>query len=129
MMVPQYVAASIVSENKVLVHPASADSIPTSAGQEDHNSMGMTAAWKARKIVENVTRLLSIEMIAAAQGLDYTALHSTPCIEAVRGKLRAVVPMLEEDRSMSGDIEAVANMISEGVFVDAAECACEFHRA
>jgi histidine ammonia-lyase len=129
MMVPQYVAASIVSENKVLVHPASADSIPTSAGQEDHNSMGMTAAWKARKIVENVTRLLSIEMIAAAQGLDYIALHSTPSIEAVRGKLRAIVPMLEEDRSMSGDIDAVAKMISEGVFVDAAEGACEFHRA
>ncbi|MDH3365887.1 MAG: histidine ammonia-lyase [Thermoplasmata archaeon] len=129
MMVPQYVAASIVSENKVLVHPASADSIPTSAGQEDHNSMGMTAAWKARKIVENVTRLISIEMISAAQGLDYIALHSTPSIDAVRGKLRTVVPQLEEDRSMSGDIEAVARMISEGVFVSAAERACEFHRA
>ncbi len=129
MMVPQYVAASIVSENKVLVHPASADSIPTSAGQEDHNSMGMTAAWKAREIIENVTRLLSIEMIAAAQGLDFVASHSAPPIEVVREMLREVVPTLEEDRSMSGDIDRVARMISEGVFVDAVEGACEFHRA
>ncbi len=129
MMVPQYVAASIVSENKVLVHPASADSIPTSAGQEDHNSMGMTSAWKARSIVENVSRVLAIEMLAAAQGLDFIPLHSSPSIEGVRTLLRAKVPRLEEDRSMAGDVEGVAHMISEGVFVKAVEGVCGFTRA
>lgn len=128
MMVAQYVAASIVSENKVLSHPASADSIPTSAGQEDHNSMGMTAAWKARTIVENVTRVMSIEMITAAQGLDFLPHHSSPPIEAVRTLLRTAVPRLEEDRSMARDIDIVAGMISDGSFMDAAEGACEFRR-
>jgi histidine ammonia-lyase len=129
MMVPQYVAASIVSENKVLVHPASADSIPTSANQEDHNSMGMTSAWKARLIVDNVSRILAIEMLAAAQGLDFIPHHTSPALEGVRKLLRSRVPRLEEDRSMAGDIETVARMISEGVFVDAVESACSFTRA
>jgi histidine ammonia-lyase len=129
MMVPQYVAASIVSENKVLVHPASADSIPTSAGQEDHNSMGMTSAWKARLIVENVSRVLAIEMMAAAQGLDFIPLHASPPIESVRALLRTKVPRLEEDRPMAGDIETVAHMISEGVFVKTVEGVCGFTRA
>jgi histidine ammonia-lyase len=129
MMVPQYVAASIVSENKVLVHPASADSIPTSANQEDHNSMGMTSAWKARQIVDNVSRVLSIEMLAAAQGLDFIPLHTSPAIEDVRMLLRSRVPRLEEDRPMAGDINTVARMMSEGVFVDAVEGVCEFTRA
>ena len=129
MMVPQYVAASIVSENKTLAHPASADSIPTSGGQEDHNSMGMTAAWKARSIVENVTRVISIEMISAAQGLDFVPHHSSPPIEAVGELLRTVVPRLEEDRSMAEDIEAVARMVSTGSLVDVAAQACEFKRA
>lgn len=129
MMVPQYVAASVVSENKVLVHPASADSIPTSANQEDHNSMGMTSAWKARQIVENVSRILAIEMMAAAQGLDFIPLHASPAIESVRILLRSRVPRLEEDRSMAGDIEMIARMISEGVFVDTAEQVCHFTRS
>ena len=129
MMVPQYVAASVVSENKVLVHPASADSIPTSANQEDHNSMGMTSAWKARQIVENVSRILAIEMMAAAQGLDFILLHASPAIESVRILLRSRVPRLEEDRSMAGDIEMIARMISEGVFVDTVEQVCHFTRS
>jgi histidine ammonia-lyase len=113
----------------VLVHPASADSIPTSANQEDHNSMGMTSAWKARLIVDNVSRILAIEMLAAAQGLDFIPHHTSPALEGVRKLLRSRVPRLEEDRSMAGDIETVARMISEGVFVDAAESACPFTRA
>lgn len=129
MMVPQYVAASIVSENRVLVHPASADTISTSAGQEDHNSMGMTAAWKARKIVENVNRILAIEMLAAAQGLDFVSLSSSPAIEGVRQLLRGKVPSLDEDRSLTGDIEAIAGMISSGAVVDVVEAACDFRRA
>ena len=128
LMVPQYVAASLVSENKVLVHPASADSIPTSANQEDHNSMGTIGAWKAREIVENVKRIIAIEMITAVQGLDFISLSSSPAIEKVRTALRAVVPSLEEDRSMSADIEKVAGMILDGTFIAAAESACGFRR-
>jgi histidine ammonia-lyase len=128
LMVLQYVAASIVSENKILVHPASADSIPTSANQEDHNSMGTIAAWKARQIVENVRRVIAIEMISAAQGMDFIHLSSSPAVEKVKSALREQVPPLEEDRSMSGEIEKVARMISDGVFVRAAESACGFQR-
>lgn len=128
LMVPQYVAASIVSENKVLVHPASADSIPTSANQEDHNSMGTIAAWKARLIVENVRKVVAIEMIAAAQGLDFIPLTSSPAMEKVRSVLRKKIPPLEEDRSMTREIEHVAEMLSQGIFVEAAESACSFQR-
>jgi histidine ammonia-lyase len=128
LMVPQYVAASIVSENKVLVHPASADSIPTSANQEDHNSMGATAAWKARIIAENVRRVIAIEMITAAQGIDFIHLSSSPAIEKVKRALRREVPPIEEDRSLTREIEKVADMISQGVFVQAAESACGFQR-
>lgn len=128
LMVPQYVAASIVSENKILVHPASADSIPTSANQEDHNSMGATAAWKARIIAENVRRVIAIEMITAAQGIDFMHLSSSPAIEKVKGVLRKEVPPIEEDRSLSKEIEKVAEMISQGVFVQAAESVCGFRR-
>lgn len=128
LMVPQYVAASIVSENKVLVHPASADSIPTSANQEDHNSMGATAAWKARTITENVRRVIAIEMITAAQGIDFIHMSSSPAIEKVMGVLRKEVPPVEEDRSLSKEIEKVADMISQGVFIKAAESICGFRR-
>lgn len=128
LMVPQYVAASLVSENKVLVHPASADSIPTSANQEDHNSMGTIAAWKARQLVENVRRVVAIEMIAAAQGLDFIHLSSSPAVERVRHVLRREVPALEEDRPLSGEIESVAKMIADGAFVEAVESVCAFER-
>jgi len=128
LMVPQYVAASLVSENKVLVHPASADSIPTSANQEDHNSMGTIAAWKARSIVENVRHIIAIEMISAAQGLDFIALNSSPAVEKVRAVLRKSVAFVEEDRSLAADIDTVAGLISEGAFISAAESACGFQR-
>ncbi len=126
LMVPQYVAASLVSENKVLVHPASADSIPTSANQEDHNSMGTIGAWKARQIVLNTSRVLAIEMISAAQGLDFIHLSSSPAIEKVRAAVRSEVPFLEQDRSMAAEIEKVSQMVLKGVFVRAAKGACRF---
>ncbi len=128
LMVPQYVAASIVSENKVLTHPASADSIPTSANQEDHNSMGTTAAWKARQIIEGVRRVIAIEMITAAQGLDFIPLSSSPAVENVKQALRKEVPAIEEDRSLSKEIERTAAMIGEGAFVAAAEQKCGYQR-
>lgn len=129
MMVPQYVAASIVSENKVLVHPASADSIPTSANQEDHNSMGTIAAWKSRQILENVTKVIAIEFLAATQGLDFISASSSKAIERVRSVLRSRVPTLEHDRSLSRDIEAVSKMVFDGVFVEAAQRECTFRGA
>lgn len=129
MMVPQYVAASIVSENKVLVHPASADSIPTSANQEDHNSMGTIAAWKSRQILENVTKVIAIEFLAATQGLDFISTSSSKAIERVRSVLRSKVPPLEHDRSLSRDIEAVSTMVFDGVFVEAAQRECTFRGA
>ena len=128
LMVPQYVAASIVSENKVLVHPASADSIPTSANQEDHNSMGTIAAWKARQIVENVRRVVAIEMITAVQGLEFIHLSSSAPIEKIRAVLRKKVPSIEEDRSLTSDIEVAAEMIAKGVFVRTAQDTCGFQR-
>jgi len=128
LMVPQYVAASLVSENKVLVHPASADSIPTSANQEDHNSMGTIGAWKARRIVQNVSRVIAIEMISAAQGLDFIPLSSSPAVEQVRSVLRRECPSLEEDRPLSSEIDKVANMVLDGTFVEAAEKDSEFQR-
>jgi len=128
MMVPQYVAASLVSEDKVLVHPASADSIPTSANQEDHNSMGTIAAWKARRILENSKRIVAIELIAAAQGLDFIPLSSSPALEKVRSSLRGAIPHLDHDRPLSEEIEKVSRMISDGVFVETAEGACAFRR-
>jgi histidine ammonia-lyase len=128
LMVPQYVAASLVSENKVLVHPASADSIPTSANQEDHNSMGTISAWKARQIVENVQHVVAIELIAAAQGLDFIPLSSSPAIEEIRKVLRREVPSLEEDRSLSGDIEKVVGLMANDTLIKAAESVCPFER-
>lgn len=114
-MVSQYTAAALVSENKVLAHPASVDSIPTSANQEDHVSMGATAALKARSILENVELVLAIELLCAAEGLDYRRpLRTSAPLEAVHACIRSEVPHLEEDRAMSADIQTVARMIRDG---------------
>ena len=121
-MILQYTAAALVSENKVLVHPASADSIPTSANQEDHVSMGTIAARQAREILENVRYVMSIEILAAAQGIDFL-LPNTPGAgtSAVHGCVRALVAHLEEDRILTPDIQAVLGAIRDGSIVRAAE--------
>ncbi len=128
MMVPQYVAASLVAEDMVLVHPASATSIPTSANQEDHNSMGTIGAWKARQIIENVTKIVAIEMIASAQAMDFMSAASSACVEEVRAAIRSKVKRLDKDRSMTKDIDAVASMIRSGELAEIAEHACDFQR-
>ncbi len=128
MMVPQYVAASLVAENMVLVHPASATSIPTSANQEDHNSMGTIGAWKARQILENVTRIVAIEIVASAQALDFVSADSSRGIEEVRTAVRRVVKRLDRDRSMTKDIEAVATLVRSGELAEIAEHSCGFKR-
>ena len=114
-MIPQYVAASLVSENKVLTHPASVDSIPTSAGQEDHVSMGNAAGLKAWVVLANVERTLAIELLAGAQGVEFLA-PLQPGIggRAVRAFVRTLSPRLEADRPLAADIERVAEAIRDG---------------
>jgi histidine ammonia-lyase len=113
LMILQYVAASIVSENKVLAHPASVDSIPSSAGQEDHVSMGATAARQAYTITDNVARVLAIELICAAQAIDLQAAigQLAPRTRALYEAVRARSPQVREDRSLAADIERVAAFV------------------
>jgi histidine ammonia-lyase len=121
-MIPQYVAAALVSENKVLAHPASVDSIPTSAGQEDHVSMGNAAGLKALRVLDNAERTLAIELLAGAQGVEFLApLQPGAGVRAVHGVVRGLSARLVEDRSLSADIELVADAIRSGAVVDEAE--------
>jgi len=121
-MILQYTAAALVSENKVLAHPASVDSIPTSANQEDHVSMGTIAARQAREILENVEYVLAIETLAATQGIDFLGPdRAGNGVRAVHAVVRSLVPHLEEDRVLSPDIAAIRDAIHDFVIVDAAE--------
>jgi histidine ammonia-lyase len=121
-MIPQYVAASLVSENKVLAHPASVDSIPTSAGQEDHVSMGNTAGLKAWQVLGNAEWALAIELLAGTQGVEFLApLEPGRGVAAVHGFIRSMSPRLTEDRPLGGEIEAVAGAIRDGSLVAAVE--------
>lgn len=117
-MIPQVVAAALASENKTLAHPASVDSIPTSANREDHVSMGVTAARHARAIAENTTRVLAIELLCAAQGLDCGApLPPGRGVQAAYRAIRDVVPALEGDRWLAPDLAAVEELLVSGRLV------------
>jgi histidine ammonia-lyase len=106
-MIPQYTAASIVSQSKGLCMPASADSIPSSQGQEDHVSMGANAATKLVRVVENTERVLAIELFNAAQALEFRRpLRSSATIEKIFAEYREVVPFIDDDRYMHPLIEA-----------------------
>lgn len=114
LMIPQYVAAALVSENKVLAHPASVDSIPTSANQEDHVSMGTIAARKARDIVNNVYNVLAIEVLNACQAIDFLDKKKmSPKTREVYNKIRKISPFVYEDRSLSSDIEKIADYLKQ----------------
>jgi histidine ammonia-lyase len=114
-MLAQICAVSLLSEAKVLAHPASVDNVPTSGDKEDHVSMGMTAALKLRQIVWNAEQVVAIELLAAAEGLDYRApLRSSEPIERVRAILRRIVPHLTADRPLSYDIQKTAQEIENG---------------
>jgi histidine ammonia-lyase len=118
LMIAQYTAASLVSENKVLSHPASVDSIPTSANQEDHNSMGSVAALKLEQVIDNVESVIAIEMLCAAQGIDFLKpLKPGKGSGAAHKAVRSVVPFLEDDRNTSIDIAKVKELISDPEFV------------
>ncbi|HLB62365.1 MAG TPA: histidine ammonia-lyase [Actinomycetota bacterium] len=122
LMLVQYTAASLVSESKSLAHPASVDSIPSSAGQEDHVSMGMTSARHARDVVANTEVVVALEALAAAQGLDLrTPLAPGTGSAAARAAIREVVPHLEADRELGPDIERVTGLVRSGRLVAAAE--------
>src|SRR5215218_6034448 len=121
-MIPQYVAASLVSENKVLCHPASVDSIPTSAGQEDHVPMGNASALKCWIVVANAERALAIELLASVQGIEFLA----PLEPGVGGRaahdfVRTISATVFEDRPLAPDIERVADAIRTGELVAAVE--------
>jgi histidine ammonia-lyase len=118
LMIAQYTAASLVSENKVLAHPASVDSIPTSANQEDHNSMGSVAALKLEQVIDNVESVIAIEMLSSAQGIDFLKpLKPGIGSGAAYDEVRNVVPFLEDDRNISVDIAKVKELISDPEFV------------
>jgi histidine ammonia-lyase len=114
-MMPQVTAAALVSENKVLAHPASVDSITTSGNKEDYVSMGMGAAIKLKKIVENTRNTLAIEAMAAAQALDLLApLKSSRRLQQAHAAIRAVSPKVEKDRVMYQDFARIADVIASG---------------
>ncbi len=114
-MIAQVSAAALVSENKILAHPASVDSIPSSAGREDHVSMGATAALKLARIHDHVRTVLAIELLCAAQGIDLRRpLRTTRPLEAVHAAIRARVPAMMVDRPIAPDIKAVRALIDDG---------------
>jgi histidine ammonia-lyase len=116
-MMMQIVAASLLNEAKVLAHPASIDNVPTDGGKEDHVSMGMTGATKLRSIVDNAELMTAIELIAAAEGLEYRApLQPGRGVKQAHDLVRKHVPRLTADRAMSGEIQAIAQAIRDGEF-------------
>ncbi len=121
-MIAQVTAASLVSENKVLAHPASVDSIPTSANKEDYVSMGSVAARQARDIVENTETVLAIELLCACQGLDLRSpLQPAPATKAALEAVRAQVPHLDRDRLLHLDIAAAKRLIRTGELLQAVQ--------
>ena len=115
LMMAQVTAAALIAENNVLAHPASVFTIPTSANKEDHVSMGTTAALKFAQVVRHVETVLAIELLCAAQGLEFLKpLKPGPQLHEMYLRVREVVPALDEDRPLSGDIEALAALLRAG---------------
>lgn len=122
LMIVQVASASLVSENKVLSHPASVDSIPTSADKEDHVSMGVTAARKARQILTNLRHVLAMELLAGSQGIELLRpLRTSKALEAVQEKIRSKVPPIGTDRIFHHDIMALTKLVGAGEILEAAE--------
>ncbi len=120
-MIPQVTAAALVSENRGLAHPASVDSIPTSANQEDHVSMATHGAYRLLRMARNTGHVIAIELLAAAQGCDFHApLASSEPLERVRALLRDAVPHLDDDRLMASDIAHAMTLVAGGSVVEAA---------
>ena len=122
-MIAQYTSAALVSENKVLAHPASVDSIPTSANQEDHVSMGAHAARQLRTIVQNVQNVLAIELMCAAQGLDFQKLRAGQSVQAAYEHIRTFVPSLTDDRYFRPELLRLRDEIASGALLRVASAA------
>jgi len=123
-MIAQYAAAALVSENKVLSHPACVDSIPTSANKEDHVSMGTISARKCREVVKNTEHVIAIEFLCAAQALDlFTNLKPGEGSLAAYRAIRAAIPHLDKDRVMNIDINTMVGLMRSGQITDAVEAA------
>jgi histidine ammonia-lyase len=121
-MITQYVQAALVAENKVLSHPASVDTIPTSGNQEDHVSMGWGAGRKLAQVLDNARRVVAIEILCATQGIEYRRpLLPGAGTAAVVELIREHVPSLDEDRPLTEEIEAVAALIGDGSLASAAD--------
>ncbi len=122
MMIAQYTAASLVSENKVLAHPASVDSIPTSANQEDHNSMGSISSQKAYQILKNVQTVIAIEFLTACQGMDFSRIHPKKKhimragvgAQAAYDFIREHIDHLENDRVLQHDVQTILSLLRNG---------------
>ena len=117
-MMAQVVAAALVSENKVLAHPASVDSITTSGNKEDYVSMGMTAAMKLKRVVANTAHVLAIEACTAAQALDFLApLKTSNALRQVHARIRQASARVDQDRVMAGDFARVAELVRAGALI------------
>ncbi len=115
LMIAQYSAACLVAENKVLCHPACVDSVPTSGGKEDHNSMGSVSAWKAVRVAENVCRQVALELVCAAQAAELAGPRGlSPAGKRLFEKVREVSPGVYEDRSLSVEVEQLATLVRAG---------------
>jgi len=120
-MIAEVTTAALMSENKHLANPCSTDSTPTSANQEDHVSMAAHAARRLGRMNANLSVILAVEALCAAQGVDFRApLVTSPALQAAIGALRAQVPALAEDRFLAGDIEIASRLIQDGAFIQAA---------
>jgi len=115
LMIPQYTTAALVTENKTMCFPASADSVPTSLGQEDHVSMGSISGRKLHQVLDNLEYIQAIELLYAAQAMDFRRpLKSTPVMEACHDYVRQYVPFIKEDRIFADDIKALHGIVMDG---------------
>ena len=124
MMIMQYAAAAVVSENKVLSHPASVDSIPVSADQEDHVSMGATAVHKAAEILRNTSDVLGVAAICACQAMDLRGGPFAPASAAAHACVREEIPFWDEDRYASADMRVASRLVRTGAIIKSAEASC-----
>lgn len=128
-MIPQYTTAALVTENKTLCFPASADSVPTSLGQEDHVSMGSISGRKLHQIIDNIEYIQAIELLYATQALEFRRpLQSTNMIEACYQLVREHVLAIKEDRIFATDINALHKLITSGQFLSLANQTGQNHK-
>jgi len=128
LMIPQYTTAALVTENKTLCFPASADSVPTSLGQEDHVSMGSISGRKLNMVLDNLEYIQAIELLYAAQAMDFRRpLRSTPIIEACHNYVRQYVPFIKEDRVFADDIKQLHKLVTNGALLATVDEAAEKH--